>query len=143
MLGSHAAPASAESVERDWSNGRKVIGNRAFNFNTGGATAAPVEAPEPAVRTLEQERAAAPISFGSDDGAASESALSARTKVYGLERSVAPILNSRSEAALTNALSDYEAIARNGGWGRVQVSKAVRTGAKGRAVEAIRRRLAI
>jgi murein L,D-transpeptidase YcbB/YkuD len=143
MLGSHAAPAAAESVERNWNSGRKVIGNRSFNFNTGGATAAPVETPEPAVRTLEQERAAAPVSFGNGDDSASDSALSVRTKVYGLERSVAPILNSRSEAALKNALSDYEAIARNGGWGRIKVSKTVRTGAKGRAVQAIRRRLAI
>jgi hypothetical protein len=36
MVGTVSAPASAESVERDWNNSRKVIGNRAFNFNTGG-----------------------------------------------------------------------------------------------------------
>jgi hypothetical protein len=53
MVGTVVAPARAESVERNWNNSRKVIGNRAFNFNTGGATAAPVETPEPAVRTLE------------------------------------------------------------------------------------------
>jgi hypothetical protein len=39
MVGTVSAPASAESVERDWNNSRKVIGNRAFNFNTGGAGA--------------------------------------------------------------------------------------------------------
>jgi murein L,D-transpeptidase YcbB/YkuD len=142
MVGTVSAPASAESVERDWNNSRKVIGNRAFNFNTGGA-GAQAEAPEPAVRTLKQERAAAPLTLGSGGDEAADSALSARTKIYSQERSVAPILNSRGEAALQAALGDYEAIARSGGWGQVRVRKAVRTGAKGSVVSDIRRRLAI
>jgi murein L,D-transpeptidase YcbB/YkuD len=95
------------------------------------------------VRTLKQERAAAPLTLGSGDDEAADSALSARTKIYSQERSVAPILNSRGEAALQAALGDYEAIARSGGWGQVRVRKAVRTGAKGSVVSDIRRRLAI
>jgi murein L,D-transpeptidase YcbB/YkuD len=98
-----------------------------FNFGSQGS------------RTSYSDRAA--TSAGSDDGSAAE--LSARTKVFGLERSVAPILNSRSEAALQAAVTEYEAIARQGGWGQVLVNKTVRKGAKGRAVEAIRNRLAI
>jgi L,D-transpeptidase YcbB len=135
--------AHAESVEREWQTGRKVIGNSSFNFNTGGASA-PALAPEPSIVSSTEERAAtSPANLFTDTGIAPDAALSARTKVYDTARTVAPILNPRSEAALQSAISDYESIARQGGWGKVTVTKAVRTGAKGGAVQAIRRRLAV
>ncbi len=70
-------------------------------------------------------------------------ALSSRTQIYGSNRSVASMLNVRSAPALESAIKFYEKIARRGGWGRVSVSKSLRLGGKGRAVAAVRRRLAI
>jgi L,D-transpeptidase YcbB len=136
------SPASAESAEREWQGSRNIVGDRAFNFNTG-AVAAPAPATVPAAASTSDERAAAPTSLFGGASPAPEAALSARTKVFGYERSVAPIVNSRSEAALKAAIADYEAIARQGGWGQIVITKTVRKGAKGRAVEAIRARLAI
>ncbi len=132
--------ASAESSERGLRAERTVVGNRSFNFNAGSAPAA---ATVPAAVATTEDRAAAPTSLFGGVTAAPEAALSARTKVFGYERSVAPMINSRSEAALKSAIADYEAIARQGGWGQIVITKTVRKGAKGRAVEAIRARLAI
>lgn len=70
-------------------------------------------------------------------------ALSTRTKIYGAQRSVVPMLNARSAQALESAIGHYENIARRGGWGRIASYRSLRPGAKGRAVLALRRRLAI
>jgi len=70
-------------------------------------------------------------------------ALSSRTQIYSGNRSVAPMLNTRSAPALESAIQFYETIARGGGWGRISASKSLRQGGKGRAVTAVRRRLVI
>lgn len=72
-----------------------------------------------------------------------QDALSSRTKIYTASRSVAPMLNTRSAQALESAIEFYERIARGRGWGRVSASRSLRQGGKGRAVLALRRRLAI
>ncbi|MGI9515224.1 MAG: L,D-transpeptidase family protein [Anderseniella sp.] len=69
--------------------------------------------------------------------------LSSRTQIYSSNRSVAPMLNTRSAPALEYAIQLYEKVARGGGWGRISASKSLRRGGKGRAVVAVRRRLAI
>lgn len=69
--------------------------------------------------------------------------LSSRTQIYSSNRSVAPMLNTRSAPALESAIQFYEKIARGGGWGRISASKSLRKGGKGRAVAKVRRRLAI
>lgn len=70
-------------------------------------------------------------------------ALSTRTQVYSSNRSVAPMLNTRSAQALESAIKLYERVARGGGWGRISASRSLRQGGKGRAVTAVRRRLLI
>ena len=69
--------------------------------------------------------------------------LSSRTQIYSGNRSVAPMLNTRSAPALESAIQFYETIVRGGGWGRITASRSLRPGGTGRAVVAVRRRLAI
>ncbi len=79
----------------------------------------------------------------SPSSAETRDALSSRTQIYSGNRSVAPMLHTRSAAALEAAIRFYERIARGGGWGRISASRSLRQGGKGRAVIAVRRRLAI
>ncbi len=68
--------------------------------------------------------------------------LSSRTHLYDAGRSVIPMLGSRSAQAMESAIEYYEKISRGGGWDRISHSRSLRSGGKGRAVVAVRRRLA-
>ena len=69
--------------------------------------------------------------------------LSSRTRIYDADGAVFPMLGVRSAHAMESAIQFYEKIARSGGWGRISPSKSLRPGGKGRAVVAVRHRLAI
>ncbi len=69
--------------------------------------------------------------------------LSSRTRIYDADGTVFPMLGVRSAHAMKSAIEFYEKIARSGGWGRISTSRSLKPGGKGRAVVAVRRRLAI
>ncbi len=78
-----------------------------------------------------------------NQGQQSDGALSTRTQIYQSHRSVVPMLSAQGGRALESAIKHYENIARRGGWGRIATSRSLKPGGKGRAVLALRRRLAI
>ena len=147
QTGAGVTAANAESVERNFTPRSSVTSNGVTKqFNFGGGSSASVS--DPAAQRLGTSTESVASTLPPEDAASSRGgtpleALSSRTQIYGADRSVAPMLNSRSEQALETAIAGYESIARSGGWGTIQASRNLRKGGKGTVVAAVRRRLAI
>ena len=110
-----------------------------FNFGSGSSASQAAVVSDPVVDTSIQNQPTS-LSPGKPDAL---DTLSSRTKIFSANRSVAPIIDARSEANLKNAIENYEEIDQAGRWGSVAASKSLRKGGKGKAVLAVRRRLAI
>jgi len=123
--------AAAESIERNYYPRTRSVQPANTGIDASGDQAATTFN-----SATDWLRSSPPSAEGQDK-------LSSRTQIYSGNRSVAPMLNTRSAPALESAIQFYEKIARGGGWGRISASRSLRQGGKGRAVVAVRRRLAI
>jgi len=136
-----AADAAAESVERNYNLRTNSSQSADQSGDTSDEQAATTSGFVPnwlgSLSTRRQSRKSLTSRGQADD------ALSTRTQIYNAQRSVVPMLGARGAQALESAIKQYENIARRGGWGRIAGSRSLRPGGKGRAVIALRRRLAV